>query len=236
MKKAFRLILPVFIILSMLLAYMPVHQAQAVSTSIVISQVYGAGGNSGATYRNDYVVLFNLSSSPISLSGMSIQYASASGTGNFGSNPIALLSGTLAPGQYYLVQLASGGTNGIPLPTPDATGTVNMSGTAGKVALVNSTAGLACNGGSTPCTPEQLALIIDLVGFGSTANFYEGSGPAPAPSTTTAIFRANGGCTDTDDNASDFSCKSSILFSRSPMDDLDSDRCFPVIPGHQCGD
>lgn len=205
MKKAFRLILPVFIILSMLLAYMPVHQAQAVSTSIVISQVYGAGGNSGATYRNDYVVLFNLSSSPISLSGMSIQYASASGTGNFGSNPIALLSGTLAPGQYYLVQLASGGTNGIPLPTPDATGTVNMSGTAGKVALVNSTAGLACNGGSTPCTPEQLALIIDLVGFGSTANFYEGSGPAPAPSTTTAIFRANGGCTDTDDNASDFS-------------------------------
>src|SRR5215213_2411048 len=34
-------------------------RAQAVSTSIVISQVYGGGGNSGATYQNDFVELFN---------------------------------------------------------------------------------------------------------------------------------------------------------------------------------
>ena len=51
-----------------------------------------------------------------------MQYASATGR-EFCINPIALLSGTtLAPGQYYLVQLA-GGTNGVALPTPDATGT-----------------------------------------------------------------------------------------------------------------
>jgi len=175
---------------------------QALSSGVVISQVYGGGGNSGAPYRNDYVELFNLSSSPVSLSGWSIQYASATGTGNFGNNPIVPLSGTLAPGQYYLVQLASGGTSGALLPTPDASGTINMSATGGKVALVNTTAGLACNGGSTPCTPAQLAQIIDLVGWDG-ANFYE-TAPAPSTSNTTALFRKGNGCTETDNNSLDF--------------------------------
>jgi uncharacterized protein len=173
----------------------------AVSPNLVISQVYGGGGNSGAPLKNDFVELFNRGAATVSLGGMSIQYASATGTGNFGSNPILLLSGSLAPGQYYLVQLA-GGANGVALPTPDATGTVNMSGTGGKVALVNSTSGLACNGGSTPCTSAQLALIVDLVGWGS-ANFYE-TAAAPATSNTTAVLRSNGGCIDTDNNSADF--------------------------------
>jgi len=47
-----------------------------------------------------------------------------------------------------------------------------MSGTGGKVALVMSTTGLGCNGGSTPCSAAQLALIKDLVGWDG-ANFYE---------------------------------------------------------------
>ncbi|RMD75680.1 MAG: lamin tail domain-containing protein, partial [Chloroflexi bacterium] len=139
--------------------------ARAVSADLVISQVYGGGGNSGAPYTNDFVEIFNRGTTTVSLSGLSIQYASATGTGNFGSNPVVLLSGSLAPGQYYLVQLA-GGASGAPLPTPDATGTINASASSGKFALVNSTSGLACNGGSTPCTPSQLALIIDLVGYG----------------------------------------------------------------------
>ena len=176
----------------------------AVSPDVVISQVYGGGGGTGASYTNDYVELFNRGASSASLSGMSVQYASAAGTGTFGGNPVALLSGTLSAGGYYLVQLA-GGATGAALPTPDATGTANMSGTAGKVALVDSTSGMACNGGSTPCSAAQLALIRDLVGYGTTANFYEGSAPAPAPSTTTSILRGAAGCTDTDQNGSDFS-------------------------------
>ncbi len=172
-----------------------------VSAQVVISQVYGGGGNTGAPFRNDYVELFNRGTSAVPLAGLSVQYASATGTGNFGGNPIATLSGTLQPGQYYLVQLA-GGATGAALPTPDATGTVNMSGTAGKVVLVNSTTGLACNGGSTPCSAPQLALILDLVGYGS-ANFFEGTA-APALSNTTAGLRQNSGCTDTGVNGSDF--------------------------------
>ena len=149
-----------------------------------ISQVYGGGGSVGSTYTHDFVEIFNSGSSPVSLAGMSIQYASATSTGNFGATPqlrTELPNVVLGPGQYFLIQ-EIGGANGSPLPlAPDLVDDtpINLSGTAGKVALVNSTISLGCNGGSTPCPPEQLALIIDLLGFG-TANFYEGSAPAPA--------------------------------------------------------
>ncbi|GAB2493008.1 lamin tail domain-containing protein [Pseudoxanthomonas sangjuensis] len=179
--------------------------AASAQAQVVISQVYGGGGNSGAPYTNDYVELFNRGATPESLAGKSVQYASATGTGNFGSasNLIVVLpNATLQPGQYFLLGLA-GGSNGSALPATDASGTINMSGSAGKVALVNSTSGLGCNGGSTACSAEQLALIADLVGFGD-ANFYDGA-PAPTLSNTLAAFRADGGCTDTDNNAADFS-------------------------------
>jgi uncharacterized protein len=181
------------------------------SPSIVISQVYGGGGNSGAPYTHDFVELFNRSSSPVSLGGWSIQYASATGTGNFGANSgqlTELPAVSLQPGQYYLVQQA-GGSNGVPLPSPDHTDPIpiNLAAASGKVALVTGTTSLGCNGGSTPCDATQLARIIDLVGYGA-ANFFEGSGAAPTLSNTTAGFRADGGCIDTDDNAADFTAAS----------------------------
>ncbi len=168
---------------------------------VVISQVYGGGGNSGATYKNDFIELLNTGTEPVSLNGWSVQYASATGTGLFGS--ATPLSGTLQPGAYYLVQEAAGSGGTVSLPTPDATGSVSMSGTAGKVVLVQTTAGLGCNGGSTPCTAEQLALIVDLVGYGG-ANFYEGTGPTPVLTNATAALRKGAGCEDTNDNAADF--------------------------------
>ncbi len=176
----------------------------AVSPNLVISHVYGGGSNSGATWQNDFVVIFNRGNASVSLTGMSIQYASAAGTGSFSANPVTALSGNLAAGQYYLVQLAGAATSpvGAALPTPDATGTANLSGTAGKVILANTTTGLACNGGSTPCSSAQLAQIVDLVGYGS-ANFFEGAA-TPAPSNTSWIARKNGGCTETDNNSADF--------------------------------
>lgn len=168
--------------------------AQASSSGVVISQVYGGGGNTGATYTNDFVELFNAGNVGVSLNGWSVQYASATGT----SWQKTLLGNiTLQPGQYYLVQEALGTTGGsVALPTPDATGTIPMSGTAGKVALVNSTSTLT----STSVTG---ATIVDYVGFGSTASPSEGS-PTAAPSNTNAVLRLNSGCTDTDNNNADF--------------------------------
>jgi uncharacterized protein len=174
---------------------------------LIISQVYGGGGNSGAQYRNDFVEVFNRGDAPANLSGLSIQYTSATGTGNFGANAnllTVLPDVQLQPGQYHLVQQAAGANlDAEPLPAPDSIGTIGMSATAGKVALVDGTTGLGCNGSSTVCTPEQLDRIIDLVGFGN-ANFFEGSGAAPTLNNNTAAIRDEGGCVDTDDNAADF--------------------------------
>lgn len=183
------------------LSFAAAPQALAASDTVVISQVYGGGGNTGAQFTNDFVELYNRGAAAQSVNGWSVQYASATGTGLFSANRVNLPDLTLQPGQYLLVQLGAGAGAGAPLPTPDATGTIAMSATAGKVALVNSTAGLACNGGSTACTAAQLAQIVDLVGYGN-ANFFE-TAPAPTLSNTTSAQRAANGA-DTDNNSADF--------------------------------
>ncbi|PIF09342.1 ExeM/NucH family extracellular endonuclease [Janthinobacterium sp. 13] len=165
--------------------------ALAVS-DIVISQVYGGGGNTGAVYRNDFIELFNRGASPVNLSNWSVQYGAAANTS---WSVTALPAIDLQPGQYLLVQQAKGTGGTQDLPTPDATGTLAMSGTTGKVLLSNSKTAQV---GASPTG----AAVIDLVGFG-TANGFEGA-VAPAPSNTLAILRANGGCGDTDDNSVDF--------------------------------
>ncbi|MEZ4615572.1 MAG: lamin tail domain-containing protein [Caldilineaceae bacterium] len=75
----------------------------AASPNIVISQVYGGGGNSGATYTNDFIELFNRGAALVDLSGWSVQYASATGPTWQKTD----LSGTVQPGQYYLIQVSS---------------------------------------------------------------------------------------------------------------------------------
>src|SRR5437773_7340521 len=95
--------------------------AKAVSTTLVLSQVYGGGGNSGATYTNDFIEVFNRGSLLVDLTFMSVQYGAT--TGNIGPNSaqITPLSGFLAPGQYLLVQEAQGAGGTTPLPSPDIT-------------------------------------------------------------------------------------------------------------------
>ncbi|MGC4087899.1 MAG: lamin tail domain-containing protein [Polyangiaceae bacterium] len=174
---------------------------------VVIREVFGGGSNSGAPLTHDYVELFNVSSGPVSLAGWSIQYASATGTGNFGASASQLTelpAVTLESGQSFLVQEA-GGSVGAPLPTPDYIDDtpIALSASAGKVALVRSNVTLGCNGGSNPCSSAAADLIVDLLGFGS-ANYFEGAA-APALSNTTAATRAGAGCNDSNDNSVDFS-------------------------------
>lgn len=169
---------------------------------IVISQVYGGGGNGGATYQNDFVELFNRSGAPVTLDGWSIQYTSAGGN-SWGSNKVNIPKVTLAAGQYYLIQLQSGGAVGAAMPAADAlSGSVNMSASAGKVALVRSQTALPTVANPNPTDQPTLA---DLVGFGTSATGYEGTGPtSPNLSSSLAALRKDGGCADTDDNKNDF--------------------------------
>ena len=164
------------------------------SSQIVISQIFGGGGNSGAPFRNDFIEIFNRGTSAVSLAGWSVQYASATAS-TWSVTP--LTSVVLLPGQYYLVQQSSGGATGIPLPAPDASGTIAMAAGSGKVALVTNTTTLT---GTCP----GISNIVDMVGYGTTANCFRGSAPAPTASNTNALFRRVDGCQDLRNNATDF--------------------------------
>ncbi len=160
---------------------------------VVVSQVYGGGGNAGAPLNRDFIELHNRGSAPVNLTGWSVQYASAASA----SWSKTLLTGTIAAGGYFLVHEA-GGAVGANLPTSDVmTGTIAMAAGAGKIALVNdaTTLAVACPTG---------AAIVDLVGYGGTASCFEGTAPTAAPSATLAVVRGGAGCTDQNQNSADF--------------------------------
>jgi predicted extracellular nuclease len=162
--------------------------------NVVISQVYGGGGNSGATLTNDFIELHNRSAVSVSLVGWSVQYAATTGTTWQKTD----LSGAIAPGGYYLVREAAGAGGTVALPQPDATGGIAMGATAGKVVLLNSatlvTAGTLC----------PTVNVVDLVGYGTSTTCFEGTGPTATLTNTTAALRNGVGEADTDSNAADF--------------------------------
>jgi hypothetical protein len=172
------------------------------NAQIVISEIYGGGGNSGSTLKNDYIILKNIGSAPASLTGATLQYAPAAATF---TQYHTLPNITLNPGQTYLIQEATGGGGTVDLPTPDfiATTVINFDGspnpsvgigiavTSGKIVIANN---------AVQVTGPTNANVVDFVGYGA-ANQYEGPGPAPSPTTTTAIKRVSG---DTNNNTVDF--------------------------------
>ncbi|WP_438315246.1 CehA/McbA family metallohydrolase [Sporosarcina sp. FA9] len=202
-------------------------QAQ-IAEDIVISQVYGGGGNSGAFYKNDFIELYNPTGTAVSLDGWSVQYTSAAGTSWTNITP---LSGTIKAYGYYLIQEAAGTGGTEALPTPDASGAIAMSGTAGKVALVNTTVPLA---GALPTG------VVDFVGFGTTANGFEGSGPTKNLSATLSAQRLPyaaipltaglGNGWDTDDNGADFATAApKPRNSESPTEKFEMDETVQPI-------
>jgi hypothetical protein len=177
-----------------------VPAARSASPDVVVSQVFAGGGNAGAPFANDFVELFNRGSTAVDVSGWTVQYASAAGS----TWQATALTGSIAPGRHFLVQLASAAAVGAALPTPDATGTTNLAVSGGKVAIVRDATPLAC--GTTAGSCSGLSSVADLVGYGSAAD-YEGSAAAPALDNTTAAVRASAGCVDTDANATDFAAE-----------------------------
>lgn len=174
-----------------------VHAALTAGDTLVISQIYGGGGNAGAPYTADYVELFNRGTTSVSLSGASLQYSSAANDAY--ASVVALPDFTLEAGKHFLVRFGSpSNPKGVDLPVAaDATSTTNVSATDGKLVLSSGATSVTCAGACAGA-----ATVIDFVGFGS-ANDAEGAA-APAGSNTKALFRKDQGCTDTDHNDADF--------------------------------
>ena len=192
-RRSFVAVVGSLLILSGLLP-ITTSPVRAISPDVVISEVYGGGGNSGATFTNDFIELYNRGTSAVSLTGWSVQYASATGS----TWQVTALSGAIAAGGHYLVQEAAGAGGTTPLPTPDATGSIPMSATAGKVALVTNSTAL-----TTVCGVDcdTAASVRDFIGYGA-ANDFE-TAPTPGLSNTTSASRSASG-SDTDNNAADF--------------------------------
>ncbi|WP_244444874.1 FN3 associated domain-containing protein, partial [Paenibacillus camerounensis] len=171
-----------------------VAQAATDNSNIVISQVYGGGGNSGAELKNDFIELYNPTDKAVSLDGWKVRYASASASGDLATTKnITELQGTIPANGYFLIQQAEGAGGTKELPAPDATGNIAMGAAGGKVDLVN-----------------NAEVSVDMVGAGA-ATAYEGSGPTGVISATLAAIRkaaegapADSRGQDTDNNANDF--------------------------------
>ena len=179
------------------------------ASALVISQIYGGGGNSGASFLDDFIEIHNAGATAESLAGLAVQYASATGSASWLVTTLPDVS--VPPGGYFLIEEHAGSGSAAALPTPDATGNIDMSATAGKVALTPSTVALngACPLGST----------IDLVGYGTTANCVEGTGTTANASASKSVQRNNGGCMDTNVTSSDITIVSPPAPRNSGSDD-----------------
>src|SRR5947207_9376807 len=114
------------------------------NSAIKISQVYGGGGNSGSTYRNDFIELYNSGNTAVDITGWSVQYTDATSdfaaqiTQSSVTTPLVTVLPTgsiVLPGHYFLIQESQGTGGTTTNPAPDLTGGTRVGSTAGKVAL-----------------------------------------------------------------------------------------------------
>jgi predicted extracellular nuclease len=168
--------------------------ANTAGPGLVINEVYGGGGNSGATLKNDFVELRNTTTHTISLGGLSVQYRSATGTGP-AVDPLPSVD--VPAGDTYLVQEAAGTGGTVSLPNPDHTGSIAVAATAGQIFLADTASQIDPGTGDI-----SSAHVLDFVGWGTAATSFE-TAKGPATTNTTSISRDASG-TDTNDNATDF--------------------------------
>ncbi len=160
-----------------------------VSPHLVISQFQTGGVG---VPNDEFTEIFNRGSDPIDLNGYRLVYRSATGSIDV-TNPLATWTTTtiIPAGGYYLIAA----TQYDGAPTPDRTYDpntlqVSMGGTGG---------GLAIRLGA-----NNTGAIIDSVGWGSATNIFVEGAATAAPGQGNSQSRKTGGCTDSDNNSSDF--------------------------------
>jgi hypothetical protein len=166
------------------------------NTNLRISQVYTRGGEAGATFQNDFVEVFNTSKSTIDINGWSLVFKTFEGSTEQSAGATFNSSFLVPPGTHLLVRLNGNGSNGQPVPGQLPVTNVSLGSTSGQIILL-------APGQAVPTgCPIGTNSFVDLVGYGST-QCAEGS-PAPVPPSNKSLMRLNNGCTDTDNNLSDF--------------------------------
>ncbi|MGE7611529.1 S-layer homology domain-containing protein [Paenibacillus sp. NPDC101420] len=208
-KKRTSLALAVLLFLSMIPQGLLLPKvAGAASAHVVISQVFGGGGNNGAPYSYDFIELYNPTDDDVDLNNYAVQYASKAGAFTAvtsGTVSMTPLTGKVIKSHgFLLIQGAKGANAPADLPVQaDVIGNINLSGTEGKVALTSIQA--AISGISDPS-------VVDFLGFGG-ANESEGTKLSALSNSTSAQRRSEDGSNtgpgkgaglDTDNNSTDF--------------------------------
>lgn len=105
--------------------------------NVIITEVYGGGGNSGATLKQDFIELYNTTENSVVIGGWSVQYYSSTGTGAASeSNTFVIPEGKyIPPFKHFLIQAAAGTGGTQDIENPDAISTLALAGTNGKVIL-----------------------------------------------------------------------------------------------------
>lgn len=180
-------------------ALVPAPAFAADGPRVVINEAYLKGGSAGAPFNKKFVELYNAGDTAQDLTGWSLQYRSAANVAAPNGANTQPLSGSIAPGGYYLIGLPGNGTNGADLPTPDLTSTgLNPSGTTGQLFLANVAESLALPAGNV-----EDARVVDFLGYGTAVSFE--TAPAVVDgSTTTPNSLVRTGFADTNDNSADF--------------------------------
>lgn len=183
----------------------------AAAGDLVFSQIYSNGGNTGSTYQKNYLEIFNRTNNTIDFSGWRIYIATDTGNFNLSFAFSSSQGIPIAAHKYLLIALGRESTNGAtvpadlfgpstdiiipglpPVPPPNIY-------SSGKVFLTPPNTDVI---GTTCPLPNDA--IVDFVGYGTTANCFEGTGPAPTTANATADVRRTVGCTDTNNNQNDF--------------------------------
>ncbi len=187
---------------------------------LVLARVYGGGSGGFSLFNSDFVEIFNAGEFSVSANGKSLQYGSAAGNlGSVAGDSVNITSlGIVAPGGYKMVSTVNqSNSSGVVSPTSDATTTWSAALgflAGGKVALVNGTTLLNCGATATPCDSTQDNSILDLLGYQrsatnvskfETAKFDYSSTLVPTLDSNDSFTRAGNGCTDNNNNSTDFS-------------------------------
>ena len=184
----------------------PTASAAPDGSNVVINEVYGGGGNSGAKFNKDFVELYNPTDQPIDVTGWTIEQRSTGG--NVGNTHT--LSGVVPAKSTFLITSTPGSNGDAITDADDTTAKFNFSG-KGAIAVL-----LDANNTE-----------VDLVGWGS-ASRAEGA-PADGTANATSIQRATLGV-DTDNNAADFEVATPTPSGsgQAPVDPVPEDPADPA--------
>ena len=164
--------------------------------AIVIGQLYASGGNAGAAFTHDYVELFNRGTSAVSLSGWSLQYATAAGTSwsvtaaRPGRSPPAGRTSCISPPARTAPRRPPRTRPGRRTWPPRAGRSRSSATPPRSRAAPPPAAARASPPSRTSSATARRATT-------------RAAAPRPAPGATTALIRAGNGCTDADQNGSD---------------------------------